>query len=97
MLRTLVKREDLSTLANDLNLTSTAAELGVFRGEFAEHNMKKWHGNMYFMIDKWAPTDCVGGNESVCVYPNESRSYDRMITQLRMDRGGALWKGRWLQ
>jgi hypothetical protein len=44
LLRTLNRREDLAKLANDLNLTGRAAELGVWRGEFSEQTLKVWRG-----------------------------------------------------
>ena len=62
----------------------SSSQLGVFRGEFAEINLKQWKGRMYTMVDMWTPSDCVGGNSSFCVYPNESRSYDLMATEARM-------------
>merc|ERR1719424_1473031 len=46
LLRTLGHREELATLANQLNLTGAAAELGVFRGEFSEKNRARWRGCM---------------------------------------------------
>jgi hypothetical protein len=98
LLRTLSERKGLAYLANDLNLTGNAVELGTWRGEFAELNMHVWRGRMYYMVDLWtsADTDCVNGNASHCVYGgNESRSFDKMITRLRMERGGPKWKGRY--
>ena len=97
LLRTLSERKGLAFLANDLNLTGKAVELGVWRGEFAEHNLNKWRGSMYVLVDLWTSrdTDCVNGNTSLCVYGgNESRSYDKMITELRMKRGGSRFQGR---
>ena len=98
LLRTLSDRKGLAFLANDLNLTGRAVELGVWRGEFAEHNLNKWRGAKYVLVDLWTSrdTDCVNGNESFCVYGgNESRSYDKMVTGLRMQRGGARFAGRY--
>ena len=95
LLRTLGKREELASLANDLNLTRTAAELGVFRGEFSELNMARWRGAKMTLVDTWEASDCVAGNASACVYTNDSRSYDKMVTRLRMERGGPSFAGRW--
>ena len=98
LLRTLGDRSGLAYLANSLNLTGRAAELGVWRGEFAEANLKVWRGAMYVLVDLWtsADTDCVNGNSSTCVYGgNASRSFDRMMTGLRMQRGGPRFKGRY--
>jgi hypothetical protein len=74
LLRTLGHREELATLANQLNLTGAAAELGVFRGEFSEKNRARWHGALYVMVDTWAKSDCINGNASLCVY---GADYDR--------------------
>ena len=68
LLRTLQRRDHLAALANDLNLTGRAAELGVWRGEFAESLLKVWRGQQYVLVDLWTPTDCVNGNRSHCVY-----------------------------
>ena len=95
LLRTLGKREELASLANDLNLTNAAAELGVFRGEFSELNMARWRGAKMTLVDTWEASDCVAGNASACVYTNDSRSYDKMVTRLRMERGGPSFAGRW--
>lgn len=66
LLRTLVDRNGLASLANALKLTGNAVELGVWRGEFAEHNIKTWQGKLYVLVDLWKDTDCVGGNRSLC-------------------------------
>ena len=95
LLRTLGTRDALAKLANDLNLTERAAELGVFRGEFVEKNLATWRGAEYVLVDMWAPTDCINGNVSSCVYPNESRAYDLWATRERMKRGGPRFEGRW--
>ena len=103
LLRTLPRREGLAALANDLNLTGRAAELGVWRGEFAESNLKTWRGQQYVLIDLWTPTDCVNGNRSHCVYGGNvsdggeaERSFDQAITGLRMKRLGPRWSGRYV-
>ena len=47
------------------------------------------------MVDLWtsADTDCVNGNKSLCVYGgNASRSFDKMVTGLRMQRNGNKFK-----
>ena len=68
LLRTLTDRKGLASLANSLNLTNRAVELGVWRGEFAEQNLKLWNGRLYVLVDLWMPSDCVNGNRSHCVY-----------------------------
>ena len=102
LLRTLTERKHLAALANSLNLTNRAIELGVWRGEFAEANLHAWRGNLYVLVDMWTPSDCVNGNRSHCVYGGNvsdggraERSFDKMITGLRMQRGGAKFKGRY--
>lgn len=102
LLRTLGDRKALANLANSLNLTGMAAELGVWRGEFAEQNLRAWRGDMYVMIDLWAPSDCVNGNRSHCVYGGNvsdggvaERSFDMHITNLRMQRNGPKFRGRY--
>ena len=101
LLRTLNRREDLAKLANDLNLTGRAAELGVWRGEFSEQTLRVWRGMQYVLVDLWTPSDCVAGNRSHCVYGGNvsdggvaERSFDRMITELRMKRLGPQKGGR---
>ena len=47
-------RGDLITVCNKLGLTGQAAEVGVFRGHFARHNLELWHGKTYYLIDAWA-------------------------------------------
>ena len=102
LLRTLGDRKGLASLANSLNLTGSAAELGVWRGEFAEHNLHAWRGHKYVLIDLWQPSDCVSGNRSHCVYGGNvtdggeaERSFDKLVTRLRMERGGDKLKGRY--
>ena len=70
------------------SLTGTAAELGVFRGEFSEKNLKKWRGALYVMIDSWRPSDCINGNSSHCIYGAgyDREQYDLRETKLRMAR-----------
>ena len=99
LLRTLGERKGLAHLANSLNLTGSAVELGVWRGEFAEQNLQTWRGQMYVLVDVWAPSDCVNGNRSHCVYGGNvsdggvaERSFDKMVTGLRMQRGGNKFK-----
>jgi hypothetical protein len=93
LLRTLPSRGEIAALANDLNLTGRAVELGVWRGEFAEANLNKWRGQMYYMVDLWKRSDCVGGNTSACVYGSNvsdggraERDFDKMYTRLRLER-----------
>lgn len=47
-------RGDLVRVANQLGLTGNAAEVGVFRGHFARHNLESWHGKRYFLVDAWS-------------------------------------------
>ena len=47
-------RDDLVLLANRLELTGLAAEIGVWAGAFAAKNLAKWQGEgHYWMIDAW--------------------------------------------
>ena len=65
-----------------------AVELGVWRGEFAEQNLKIWRGNMYVLVDLWTPSDCVNGNQQrrQLSAAAAERSFDKMVTGLRMKR-----------
>lgn len=45
-------RMDIAQVAETFKKTGYAAEVGVWRGEFAAHNLKHWSGT-YMMIDKW--------------------------------------------
>lgn len=45
-------RTDIAAVAETFRQTGNAVEIGVWRGEFAAHNLKYWTGN-YFMVDKW--------------------------------------------
>ena len=101
LLRTVGDRKFLASLANDLNLSNRAIELGVWRGEFAEANLHLWRGRQYVLVDLWTPSDCVNGNRSHCVYGGNvsdggmaERSFDKMITGLRMQRGGDKFKNK---
>jgi len=47
-------RGELAELANALNLTGEAAEIGVWHGGFSRHNLNVWRGKRYYMIDPWA-------------------------------------------
>jgi hypothetical protein len=102
LLRTLATRQELAHLANSLNLTGRAAELGVWRGEFAEPNLKTWKGQLYVLVDLWTRSDCVNGNQSMCVYGfnatdggRAERDFDKMITKLRMQRLGPKHQNRY--
>ena len=47
-------REDLATFAElFFARTGNAAEVGVYQGAFAEHNLHHWKGD-YFAVDAWA-------------------------------------------
>lgn len=93
LLRTVGERAFLADLANDLNLTSRAAELGAYRGEYAEQNLNRWRGVLYVLLDVWVVSDCVNGNLSNCVYDARSgRTFDKMAARGRMRRGGDRFK-----
>ncbi len=47
-------RGQLMELCNTLHLNGTAAEVGVYRGGFARHNLRTWKGATYYMIDAWS-------------------------------------------
>jgi len=47
-------RGKLAELCNDLGLTGNAAEIGVYRGHFAKHNLRTGHFSKYYAIDSWA-------------------------------------------
>lgn len=49
----LVCRDELASLANKLNLTGFAAEIGVYKGAFSTKNLQRWNGKVYWMIDAW--------------------------------------------
>jgi hypothetical protein len=65
LLRTLVNRQVLPTLANELNLTGAAVELGVFRGEFSEQNLKAWRGKVSDRYLARRPLLTTAGRQSV--------------------------------
>ena len=46
-------RGELVELCNQLGLTRSAVEVGVFRGGFSRHNLKTWKGEKYYMVDAW--------------------------------------------
>ncbi|KAL3908723.1 MAG: hypothetical protein SGPRY_009685 [Prymnesium sp.] len=47
-------RDDIAPFAQrHFALTSNAAEIGVFRGNFSSHNLRHWKGR-YFAVDAWA-------------------------------------------
>jgi len=45
-------REDIAAVAETLRQTGNAIEVGVWRGEFAAHNLKHWKGR-YYLCDLW--------------------------------------------
>jgi len=47
-------RGELVDICNQLDLTGNAAEVGVFRAGFSQHNLQRWKGSKYYMIDAWA-------------------------------------------
>ena len=46
-------REKLVELINSKGLLGNAIEIGVAEGSFANHNIKNWNGDKYFMVDPW--------------------------------------------
>jgi len=46
-------RGELVEICNQLGLTGNAAEIGVWHGGFSRHNLQKWKGQKYYMIDSW--------------------------------------------
>ena len=46
-------RGELVQVCNELGLTRYAAEIGVDRGSFSQHNLAHWKGERYYMIDAW--------------------------------------------
>ena len=47
-------RGELVDICNQIGLTGNAAEVGVFRAGFSQHNLQRWKGSKYYMIDAWA-------------------------------------------
>ncbi len=47
-------RLDMGKYLTQLGLVGKGVELGVFKGEFAEHTLKNWSGTLY-LIDPWRP------------------------------------------
>jgi len=45
-------RTDIAAVAETFRQTGNAVEVGVWRGEFAAHNLKFWKGR-YYMVDLW--------------------------------------------
>ena len=57
MIQPIPDRSDFAAIAQThFYQTGNAAEVGVFRGDFAAHNLKYWHG-YYAMIDTWGHRD----------------------------------------
>ena len=52
--RNAIHRGELVLLCNEMGLTGMAAEIGVNKGEFAQHNLRHWLGTKYYMIDAWS-------------------------------------------
>lgn len=46
-------REDFGPLFNKYGLTGLGLELGVQKGEFSEHIVRKWKGQHLFLVDIW--------------------------------------------
>ena len=58
---------DLALLANELDLTGKAMEVGTWVGTYAAKNLRAWQGDKYYMVDRWAPQagdlpGCKGGS-----------------------------------
>lgn len=47
-------RDDLPSLLNELGLNGKGAEIGSFKGQFANTLAKSWNGKLY-MVDVWRP------------------------------------------
>lgn len=47
-------RNDFGKLLNYRNLTGTAVEVGVDRGEFAANVLEAWRGAKYVLVDPWS-------------------------------------------
>lgn len=54
ILRELKDRMELPEWLNRHSLTGAGAEIGVMHGGFAEHVLKAWKGERYYMVDLWA-------------------------------------------
>jgi len=46
-------RGELVELCNQLGLIGNAVEIGVWHGGFSRHNLQKWKGKKYYMVDSW--------------------------------------------
>jgi hypothetical protein len=53
----LKNRLELAELCNDLGLLNTAAEIGVWRGDFSDPFLQHWQGNLMYLVDPWKKLD----------------------------------------
>jgi hypothetical protein len=50
----LLTRDELGDVLNQQGLVGAGVEVGVFRGEFSEQVLIKWHGKKLYLVDPWA-------------------------------------------
>ena len=53
-MRELDSRSNLGLLLNDRQLLGPGAEVGVYRGEFAEQILSQWCGSCLYLVDPWS-------------------------------------------
>lgn len=53
----LSSRDELPSLLDERGLQGWGAEIGVFRGQFSEHLLANWHGELLISIDPWIEQD----------------------------------------
>lgn len=46
-------RDGLGSFLNDLGLTGTGVEVGVYRGDFSQILLSQWQGKHWYMVDRW--------------------------------------------
>lgn len=49
----ITNRNEIPVLLNELGLFGRGAEVGVFRGEFAEVILQSWKGSQLILVDPW--------------------------------------------
>ncbi len=54
------RRSHLALHLNELKLTGTAVEIGVYRGDFSAEFLELWKGKQYHLVDPWNDPPCVG-------------------------------------
>jgi len=79
-------RGGLAELCNKLGLTENAVEIGVYHGGFSHHNLLKWKGKHYYMIDAWTfrKNDTASGSISGDKNEPDKASHDKDY-QIAMD------------